>query len=425
MTNGNFLSPPRFKGFLKVLGPGLLFAGTSIGVSHVVQSTRAGANYGFALLWAVIFANIFKFPFFEFAPRYVVATGEHLLKGYWRLGKWAFYLFFILSLCTMFPIQSAVTLVTTGLFANLLHWSLPPVLLSAIILIICCTILLMGKYPLLDKLMKIMIIVLGVSTVLALSAAVLHGSRAQPEFSQQFVWNLSGISFLVALMGWMPTTLEISVWHSFWTAERKKQTNHDPSMDHAIFDFHLGYWGTMVMAIFFLSLGALVMYGTGEAFSNSAVKFTGQVITLYTNALGSWSYWIIVVAAATTMFSTTICCLDAFPRVIREAAIIIWPSLEQHRERIYLIWIILISVVSTVIIGVYVNSMKTLIDFATTLAFLATPVFAYINLRTVTSDHMPEGTKPSKRLIAFSWICLVFLTGFSLLYLVWRFVLST
>jgi Mn2+/Fe2+ NRAMP family transporter len=410
--------------FLKALGPGLIFAGTSIGVSHIVQSTRAGADYGFALVWVVVLANVFKFPFFEFAPRYVIATGEHLLLGYKRVGNWAFYLFFFLSLCTMFPIQSAVTLVTTGLFTNLLHWPFPPVYMSAIILLICCVILLLGRYPFLDKLMKIMIVILGVSTVLAFMAAMIKGSAAQAELSRPFVWDLTGVSFLLALMGWMPTTLEISVWHSFWTAERKKQTNHTPTMDHALYDFHLGYWGTMVMALFFLSLGALVMYGTGEAFSNSAVKFTGQVINLYTNALGPWSYWVIMICAATTMFSTTICCLDAFPRVIREASIIIYPPIKDQGDKIYLISIIFVSTVSVIIIGMFINSMKNLIDFATILAFLAAPIFAYINLRAVTQDHMPEGTRPSRPMLIFSWMGIVFLSGFGILFLVWRFFLS-
>ena len=59
----------------KTLGPGILFASTAIGVSHLVQSTRAGANYGFGLLLVVIVANVLKFPFFEFAARYTSATG--------------------------------------------------------------------------------------------------------------------------------------------------------------------------------------------------------------------------------------------------------------------------------------------------------------------------------------------------------------
>ena len=40
------------------LGPGLLFAGAAIGVSHLVQSTRAGAEFGWGLIWALILVNI-------------------------------------------------------------------------------------------------------------------------------------------------------------------------------------------------------------------------------------------------------------------------------------------------------------------------------------------------------------------------------
>ena len=79
----------RMSGMLKSLGPGLLWAGAAIGVSHLVQSTRAGASYGFALVWAVILANLFKYPFFEYGPRYAAATGESLLEGYRKLGQWA------------------------------------------------------------------------------------------------------------------------------------------------------------------------------------------------------------------------------------------------------------------------------------------------------------------------------------------------
>ena len=45
----------------KTLGPGILFASTAIGVSHLVQSTRAGANYGLALF--IIIANLLNILF--------------------------------------------------------------------------------------------------------------------------------------------------------------------------------------------------------------------------------------------------------------------------------------------------------------------------------------------------------------------------
>ena len=46
---------------LSKLGPGLLFAGAAIGVSHLVQSTRAGADYGWGLIWALLLINLFKY----------------------------------------------------------------------------------------------------------------------------------------------------------------------------------------------------------------------------------------------------------------------------------------------------------------------------------------------------------------------------
>ena len=47
------------------LGPGLLFAGAAIGVSHLVQSTRAGADFGWGLIWALILSQtLLHVPYF-------------------------------------------------------------------------------------------------------------------------------------------------------------------------------------------------------------------------------------------------------------------------------------------------------------------------------------------------------------------------
>ena len=102
---------------LRAVGPGILFAGACIGVSHLVQSTRAGAGYGFDLLWAVALVLIFKYPFFQYAHRYTVATGECLLDGYRRLGGWALGLFMLVVVGSSFITLAAVTVVTAGLMA--------------------------------------------------------------------------------------------------------------------------------------------------------------------------------------------------------------------------------------------------------------------------------------------------------------------
>lgn len=92
------------KTFLARLGPGLLYAGAAVGVSHLVQSTRAGANYGLLMILVVIAANIIKYPFFKAGPLYAAQTGKSLLEAFHQTGKWAMGLFYLVTIGTMFAV---------------------------------------------------------------------------------------------------------------------------------------------------------------------------------------------------------------------------------------------------------------------------------------------------------------------------------
>ena len=102
---------PNKKNLLKAMGPGILFASTAIGVSHLVQSTKAGAGFGFGLLWAILLANLFKYPFFEYGSRYANATGKSIIDGYHQLGRWALWFYFIITIASMFFVCAAVMLI--------------------------------------------------------------------------------------------------------------------------------------------------------------------------------------------------------------------------------------------------------------------------------------------------------------------------
>ena len=82
----------RLHSLRSALGPGIIWAGAAIGVSHLVQSTRAGATFGLGLIGVVVFANLYKYPAFSFGPRYAAATGTSLLEGYRQEGTWALVL---------------------------------------------------------------------------------------------------------------------------------------------------------------------------------------------------------------------------------------------------------------------------------------------------------------------------------------------
>ncbi len=398
--------------FLKLLGPGLLFAGASIGVSHLVQSTRAGADFGFGLIWALFLVHLFKYPFFQFGPRYATATGESLLDGYYKLGKSVLVVYFILNFITMFTIQAAVTIVTAGLAINLFGLTDNVITWSIIVTIIGLVILLVGRYKLLDNLMKIIVLTLTITTIIAVVMALFNTDKSY-SFVQILPQGTIEITFLIAFMGWMPAPLDVSIWHSLWSIEKKKdQSEFDTKK--SILDFNIGYVSTILLGICFISLGALVMFGSGENFSPSAGKFAQQFIGLYTHNIGESMYLIIGIAAFTTMFSTTLTTLDASPRAMTKTVELLT---NKIRSKMYWFWIIFLAIGTIVILQYFMSEMGLLIKIATILSFLTAPFYAIINFILISGKHTPKQWRPSIGMKILSYLGILFLVGFSVWYL--------
>ena len=397
---------------LRKLGPGLLFAGAAIGVSHLVQSTRAGADFGWGLIWALVLVNLFKYPFFQFGPRYALATGESLLDGYKKLGKSYLWIYFFLNLATMFTIQTAVTIVTAGLASNLFGISTDMVCWSISITFLCLVILLLGKYKFLDRVIKGIILILTISTVLALLIAF-SKQNISIGFTQIFPVG-SEFLFLIAFMGWMPAPMDISVWHSIWVLEKKQTLKNRLSVKEGLFDFNVGYITTLILGICFLGLGALVMHDSGLEFSNKGVEFAGQLIELYTINLGETSYLVIAIAAFTTMFSTTITTLDASPRAMSKASQLI---LNKKNKDFYLIWIFILAIGTSLVFLLLLTEMGLLVQIATVLSFITAPFYALLNYKLIFSINMPENERPGTKTKMLSIFGIIFLSGFTIIYL--------
>ncbi len=399
--------------FSQSLGPGLLFAGAAIGVSHLVQSTRAGAEFGFGLLWALLLAHIFKYPFFQYGPRYAAATGETLLEGYKKLGKGVLVIYYILNFATMFTIQAAVTIVTAGIASQLFGLTDNLTVWSSIVLLVSIIILVIGKYKALDKLMKYIILTLTISTIIAVFFAFAN-SKDTFDVIQIIPSGTVEITFLIAFLGWMPAPLDISIWHSIWSIEKNKNTRTKIKSKEAIFDFNVGYIGTLILGICFVLLGALVMYKSGETFSNKGSVFASQLIKLYTKNLGIFSYIFIAIAAFTTMFSTTITTLDASPRTMNRSSKLLFNKDFKYG---YWFWIILLFIGTFIILNFYQSNMGNLVKIATILSFLTAPFYAILNYVLISGKHTPKEHQPNFILKILSLIGIVFLIGFSIWFL--------
>ncbi|KFM18392.1 hypothetical protein AAA799P11_01105 [Marine Group I thaumarchaeote SCGC AAA799-P11] len=414
--------------FSKTAGPGILFACTAIGVSHLVQSTRAGADYGLLILGFVIVVTLLKYPFFEYGSRYANSTQTSIIDGYKKLGTPALWLYFLITIASMFFVTGAVGFVTAGFFENLFELDFLGEWTIIILFAVCVGILSIGKYHVLDSLIKIIAIVLLVSTVSAFLLTLYNGPiEPIAGFEPKDLWDISGIFFLLALMGWMPTAVDLSSWNSLWTLERMKQTDYKPKLKETLFEFRLAYLVTGILAIMFVTLGAFIFYGSGDELPNNNALFANEIVSLYTKTIGDWSYVIIAASAFTVMFGTIIAVLDGYSRSLQRTIELIFTRKEEKIRKkfrmLYVIFLLVISTGSLTVIFQFGNNLKELVDFATVLSFVIAPIIAVFNFRLVTGKFLNKESQPSVILKILSFAGIIFLSGFAIFFLVLKFML--
>ena len=204
------------------LGPGILLAATSVGASHLVLSPQAGALFGYQLLWLVVASHLFKYPAFEFGPRYAAACGKNLLHGYARVPGpkgWALILFLAGTVLQGVGVLAGVVGITGCV---LYSWTglLDTKLFALIILALVVILLFSGGFNWLDHLNKIMIAILVLATIVAFIPVIPQINPSQLIHLLVPALPAESIVLVAAILGWMPTGMDVSIWHSFWTLEK-------------------------------------------------------------------------------------------------------------------------------------------------------------------------------------------------------------
>ncbi len=397
---------------LNALGPGILMATAAIGGSHLVASTQAGAIFGWQLFWLILVVNVLKYPFFRFGIEYTLATKKSLVEGYQSKGPWFFYSFIGLNIIAAVVNTAGVLLLT----ASLLHYALPiaisVTLLCWLILAVCLVILLLGHFKALDNVAKAIMGLLTLATVIALAIAFSNGPMAPADYVGPSPYELAMLGFMVALMGWMPAPIEISALSSLWLKE--KQSQQTVTRAQGLFDFNLGYWLTAGLALVFFSLGVLVQYGQSANIELGGVAFAKQLIDMYALTIGEWARPLVSIIAFLCMFGTTLTVLDGYARTLNESHKLLGFKQSKHSLNI---WLIVQSLAGMAVILFFKSALGPMLTFAMTLAFLTTPIFAWLNFSLVRS--VPS-IQHSKLIQSLSWLGLIYLVGFALVFLVWK-----
>ncbi|GGD46035.1 NRAMP family divalent metal transporter [Muriicola marianensis] len=410
---------PSIKTLIRNLGPGLLFASMAIGTSHLVLSTKAGAQYGWIMVIPIILANVLKYPFFEYGIRYTTVTNTSLIEGYRNRGKAYLWLYTFITLVTTFTILAALYVVTAGLLINLFKvdgLSVSTIALGLFIFI--SAVLIIGRYRFLELSLKFVVTILFIALLVTTVLVLFKGqAEAVADFTPSPIFDEVGILFLIGLVGWMPTAVEASSWISLWTLEKQKVTKRRLPLNEALQEFNSGYYMTALLAIFFLIIGWMTLYGSNTILSDNAVTFADQVVQLFTTHIGKWAYIFIAVSAFATMFSTCMTAHDAIARVSLDILKHLTPEHKDYSGKKYFaIGIIGLAIVNYIVLTAFGANMGLLVALATFISFVMAPIVGYMNLKNVMSDDLPKKFHPGKGLQYLTYAGIVFLSLFALYY---------
>lgn len=415
-----------FKTLQEKLGPGLLYAAVAVGVSHLVSSTTAGATYGFVMVGYMILVCLVKYPTFLFGATYAAATGETLVEGYTRMGKWVVVLFFFMQLFEYTFAISGVSVTTAAIFRTVFGIE-AGIVVELGLVTSCMIIVALGRYAVLEDLTRILVIVFSIGTVIAAIIAVGGIDADGASLSADLTLDTPTILFLIAVAGWMPTGTAGSVGLSLWVKAKSIRLQRPVSQKEATFDFHVGYGTAIFLAICFVALGTYVMYINNVAVESNGAAFAAQLINLFTSTMGNWIYPIIALAAITVMYSTLLTLVDLLPRSSAAAVVEILsvPEAETREKfsKLYMLFIGVELLLVLTVLFVLLEDFGTFIAWVTSMGFVVAPVFSFLNHKAMFGPNVKAADRPSEFLRVWSIGTIVVLTLVGLLFVYMNYLM--
>ncbi len=398
---------------LSRVGPGMMLAAASVGLSHLVFSTQAGGIYGLSLIWFIVVVVLLKYPAFRFAVQYGSATGDSLVNGYAKIGKLALAWLMVGFFVDMFIATSAVAVLTAGMIISVFDLSYSAPQVAAALTVVTALVLANGHYAKAEGIVKTLVLLFSVLVVVTMLFALpLLGSDNRAVFAELTPGRALGV-FMIGLAGWMPIPTNAAVLVAEWVKEKHSATGGKFTPRNALFDFHISYGIALVIALCFVIMGTAILFQTGRAVPGNPAAYASELFGIFTTVVGQWMYPVIAAAGLAVMWSTQVALMDALPRVMNRLTGVIM-SRPDDAPSLYTRFLIVQVLGVMLIVFFLMGSFGAFIVFATSMGFIAAPAIAYYNYVAVTSADVPEQHRPGSRLIAWNWIGVAFMAIFAI-----------
>ncbi|RJP67001.1 MAG: divalent metal cation transporter [Candidatus Abyssobacteria bacterium SURF_17] len=402
------------------LGPGLIWAMMAIGQTHIILATYSGTNFVFSLLWVILLAHVLSYPVFEYGPRYAVATGESLVDAYLRVrrGRTILLAYFGIVLATL-PFLGSASLLSVS--ASVLYAGMPQVSFNwwcGIIAFFTVVLVFAGRY----KGLELTCLVMSAFLLLGTAAAFCYQlPRPADVVSGALIPAIPAGSLvtLVALMR-MPTDAPASILHSLWALKKRdawiEEGGLQAGLKKSLLDLRIGFTLSFLIAIFFVSVGAMVLHPRGLDLEglNLAMKLS----QIYTETVGPWTFPLFIAVAFFTLWGSYYASTDGAPRLAEKllnGAMGKKDSPELGRFRI--IYTIVI-VVGGLLLATTVQRPVFLVILAISTGLISYPLIYVLNIWAVTR-LVDEEFRPSRLNLIIAYTGVAYsLVGVAMLLLV-------
>jgi Mn2+/Fe2+ NRAMP family transporter len=388
-----------FRHLKENIGPGLLFTASAVGVSHLVQSTRGGAAYGTSILFIIVFICLLKYPLFLFGAWYTAVTGETIIEGYRRVGRWILYVILFVYLFELPFAIAGISVVSAGVLKTSLDIQVNDGTFALVLVGLSLLLSTFGRYQVLENTARVFVALFLVCIVIGAGITVTSNINDFSLGQTAIAATGANLMFLVALSGWMPVGVGGAIGVSLWIHAKNKRLGRNLALREVRLDFNISYAVVIIAACCFALMGAYTLYSGSNGLEGNSVEFTERLFAIFTQAFAPWVHILIIIGANVVLISSLLIVVDLLPRLGTALVQSLYPvRFGGEQPRLFAAFVVYELLSVYLVIVLLLRSFTGFIDMVTSLGFLAIPIIAWLNHKAVFSGSLPAGLQPSNLL---------------------------
>ncbi|OKL37480.1 Nramp family divalent metal transporter [Domibacillus mangrovi] len=336
----NASNTKSLKDRMKVIGPGAIITASFIGPGTVTTATRAGASFGYAVLWAVVFSIIATIILQEMSARLGIITqsslGDAIREQFANpLLKYGSMWLVIIAITVGCSAYIAGDLLGTSLGIYTLT-GISQNVLGPIIGIVILILGLSGSYKLIERVMIVLIAIMSLTFITTMIVA-------QPDlgevFKGAFVPSIpaDSIIMIIALIGTTVVPYNLFI-HSATVQDRwKKPADLKESRLDIIVSIGVGGFIT-----------AAILITAGTMLKGVDVKSVAEMSIQLEPLLGSWAKVFMSVGLFAAGLSSAIA--SPLGAAVTISGVLKWPNgMKDKRFKAVFVGVMIIGIISSAI----------------------------------------------------------------------------